>query len=202
MPDTTVLTSLDGGVFTITLNRPEAYNAFNTALLKDLAEALKQAEKSKDARAIVLTGNGKAFCAGQDLKEVKDFSNGFSFSETVVNGYNPVIVKLATISKPVIAAINGAAAGAGFSLALACDLRVMSASAKLSTAFIKIGLVPDSGASFFLPRLIGHSRAFELMTLSDDILPEHALSIGLVNRVVPADALMTEAMNIAKRYAE
>lgn len=194
----TVLTALNGGVFRITLNRPDVYNAFNGEMLAALLDAFKQAEKSA-AKVIVLTGAGKAFCAGQDLKAVKE---PLVFSEMIFKFYNPLIQKIASVQKPIIAALNGAAAGAGFSLALACDLRVMSDKAKLNTAFIKVGLVPDSGASFFLPRLVGYSRAFDLMTLSDDILPDEALTIGLVNKIVAADRLEAETMAIATRYAE
>lgn len=198
----TLLFDVNDGVLTLTLNRPDSYNACNEQLTTDLRAALKQAEKDNKVRSIILTGAGKAFCSGQDLKEAPEPGARRSLADSLVRRYNPIIYKLRTIPKPVITAINGIAAGAGCSLALAGDLRIMSENASLLQAFVNIGLVPDSGSSHFLARTVGYARAFEIATLGEKIPAERALEFGLVNRVVPADALMEETQNLAARYAQ
>jgi 2-(1,2-epoxy-1,2-dihydrophenyl)acetyl-CoA isomerase len=197
----TILYQLDGGVLTITLNRPESYNACNEQLTTDLQAALREAEKDPAVRAIILTGAGKAFCSGQDLKEAPAPGSKRSLADSLQRRYNPIIRKLVAMPKPIIAALNGVAAGAGCSLALACDLRIAAEGASLLQAFVNIGLVPDSGSSYFLARMVGYSRAFEIATLGEKIPAALALELGLVNRVVPAESLMEEARTLAERYA-
>ncbi len=198
----TILFELDSGVLTLTLNRPDSYNACNEQLTTDLRAALKEAEKNPEVRAIVLTGAGKAFCSGQDLKEAPEPGARRSLADSLVRRYNPIIGKLRSIPKPVITAINGIAAGAGCSLALAGDMRLMSENASLLQAFVNIGLVPDSGSSHFLAHTVGYAKAFEIATLGEKIPADQALALGLVNRVLPAESLMEETRDLALRYAQ
>jgi 2-(1,2-epoxy-1,2-dihydrophenyl)acetyl-CoA isomerase len=196
----TVLTQTNDGITTIVLNRPEVYNAFNEQMKKDLNEALKEAERDPQARCIILRGAGdKAFCSGQDLKEHAGEKR--SLKESLEKSYNPMIRRIRTMEKPVIAMINGVAAGAGCSLALACDLRLMSGTAKLIEVFIRIGLVPDSGSHWFLPQLVGMARAFEYAVTGRDITADEAERVGLVNSVVPPEKLEEETMALASRLA-
>ncbi len=201
----TVLSSLEEGVLTVTLNRPEVYNAFNTQMLTDLGQTLRQAERDDRVRVLVITGAGRAFCSGQDLKNLDELApNGQTphFGEWIRRNYNPLIIRLRALEKPVLAAVNGVAAGAGMSLALACDLRIASEQASFSQAFAKIGLVPDSGSLYFLPRLVGYSKALELCWTGDSISAQEALRLGLVNQVVPADELMAATRQLAIRLAQ
>ncbi len=200
MEYTTILYSVSDNVLTISFNRPESYNAANEQMKKELLEAFKQAEKDPAVKCIVLRGSGeKAFCSGQDLKEHAGSKR--SLKESLEKSYNPLIKKIRTIEKPVIAMINGVAAGAGCSVALACDMRIMSSSARLIQAFIRIGLVPDSGAHWFLPRLAGMARAFEYAATGRDILADEALLAGLVNRVVKPEELEKTTMEYATGFA-
>lgn len=197
----TLLYTVADGVCTITLNRPDVYNAFNEQMKKELNESLKEAEKDTVVRCLVIRGAGeKAFCSGQDLKE--HVGSKRSLKESLEKSYNPMIRKIRTMEKPVIAMINGVAAGAGCSLALACDMRIMSSTAKLIEVFIRIGLVPDSGSHWFLPRLVGMARAFEYSATGRDITAEEAERVGLVNKVVPPSKLGEETMALAKQFAE
>ncbi len=192
---------IEGGVLTITMNRPEVYNALNEQMKKDLNASMKEAEKDSNVRCIVIRGAGdKAFCSGQDLKEHAGSKR--SLKESLEKSYNPLIRKIRTIEKPVIGMINGVAAGAGCSIALACDMRIMSSAAKLIEVFIRIGLVPDSGSHWFLPRLAGMARAFEFAATGRDIAADEALQAGLVNRVVPPDALEKATMEVASQFAK
>ncbi len=199
----TITTELDSGVLTLTLNRPDSYNACNEALTTELRKALRDAERSIDVRAILLTGAGKAFCSGQDLKEAPQPGEGSrrSLQDSLERRYNPIIRKMRTMAKPVITAINGVAAGAGCSLALAGDMRIISSKGYLLQAFINIGLVPDSGSTQFLVSTVGYARAFEIVTLGEKISAEEAHRLGLVNRVVEPDDLMSTAMDLARKYA-
>ena len=176
----TIRIEVDGGLGKLTLNRPEALNSFNKRMTDEMQSALKNFARDQNVRCVAITGMGRAFSAGQDLKEI---SPDTDFSELLRRRYNPLILLIAGMQKPVVALINGIAAGAGMSLALACDFRVMSSSAKLIQAFVKIGLVPDSGASFFMPRLVGYSKAFELASLGNEIDAQEAMKLGIVNRV-------------------
>jgi 2-(1,2-epoxy-1,2-dihydrophenyl)acetyl-CoA isomerase len=197
----TLLTDLRNGILTITMNRPDVYNALNETMKQELNDAFKEAEKNAEVRCIVLRGAGeKAFCSGQDLKEHQGKKR--SLKDSLRKSYNPLIRKMRGIEKPVIGMINGVAAGAGLSLALACDLRIMSDSAKLIEVFIRIALVPDSGSHWFLPRLVGMARAFEYAALGDDVVAAEAERVGLVNRVVPAADLEKETMALAARLAQ
>ena len=196
----TLLISDAGAARTITLNRPEDLNAINEQVTSDLQEALKAVRKNR-VRCLVITGAGRAFCAGQDLKSVQGRSGGFDFAEALRVRYNPVISAIRGLEIPVIASVNGVAAGAGWSLALACDLRISSSTAKFVSAFGKIGLVPDSGMTQTLPRLVGYARALEIAWLGDPIPAKTALEWGLVNKVVEPDALGEATQAWAKALA-
>ncbi|HYQ86603.1 MAG TPA: enoyl-CoA hydratase-related protein [Bacteroidota bacterium] len=197
----TLLYNVTDGVCTITLNRPEVYNAFNEKMKEEFNVALKEAGRDAQVRAVVIRGAGdKAFCSGQDLKEHSGSKR--SLKESLEQNYNPMIRKIRTMEKPVIAMINGVAAGAGCSLALACDMRLMSTTAKLIEIFIRIGLVPDSGSHWFLPRLVGMSRAFEYAATGRDIPADEAERVGLVNKAVPPGALEVETLDLARRLAK
>ena len=176
------------GVTTITLNRPEVYNAFNDKLSFDLQDALKAASRDPETRVVVLTGEGKAFCSGQDLKDSGKVADK-SFADSLHKRYNPIIRRMREMPKPIIGRINGVAAGAGCSLALACDIVVAAEHVKFIEVFINIGLVPDSGSSFFLPDLIGYNKAFELATMGTHVLAPQAMEMGLINKVAPAEEL-------------
>ena len=186
------------GVATITLARPEALNALDRPMKAGLLAALQRVERDAGVRAVILTGEGRAFCAGQDLKEPFGGEHP-TLEDEVRDRYNPLILALRRLPKPVIGAINGVAAGAGCSLALACDLRLAAEGASFVLAFGRIGLVPDSGASWFLPRLVGSARAAELALVGDALSAADAERLGLVSRIVPGDALLVEARSLAAR---
>ncbi len=179
-----VLTNREGAVLTITLNRPDSYNAFDRPLHQALRAALEEAAEP-DVRAVVITGAGKAFCAGQDLKEFKELPG--PISAALEETYHPNVRLIRALAKPVIAAVNGPAAGAGLSLAVACDVRIASDAATFVPGFVGIGLVPDSGGTWFIHRLLGFSRAFAWMTSNNRLSAERALEWGLVSEVFPAD---------------
>ncbi len=202
MPDfQTLLYSIDNGTLTITLNRPESYNSFNEQMKKELNDALKEADKDAAVRCIVLRGAGeKAFCSGQDLKEHRGSKR--SLKDSLDKSYNPIIRKIRSIEKPVVAMINGVAAGAGCSLALACDMRVMASDAYMMQAFVNIGLVPDTGAHWFLPRLAGMTRAFEYAATGRKIPADECLQAGLVNRVVKGAELEAAVAELASSLAQ
>jgi 2-(1,2-epoxy-1,2-dihydrophenyl)acetyl-CoA isomerase len=194
-----VLTARDGAVLTITLNRPDVYNAFNRALHAGLRDALAEAGDA-EVRAVVITGAGRGFCSGQDLKEFSDLPEG-GIRAALEETYHPNIRAIRSLEKPVIAAINGPAAGAGLSLAAACDVRVASDGATFVPGFIGIGLVPDSGGSWFIHRLLGFARAFEWMVSNRRLSAEEALEWGLVSEVVAADAFEARVAELAAWYA-
>jgi 2-(1,2-epoxy-1,2-dihydrophenyl)acetyl-CoA isomerase len=191
-----VLTERAGAVLTITLNRPEVYNAFNRELHAALASALVEAA-DPEVRAVVVTGAGKGFCAGQDIKEFQQVS---SIREALEETYHPNIRAIRALEKPVLAAVNGPAAGAGLSLACACDVRIASDQATFVPGFIGIGLVPDSGGSLFVHRLLGE-RAFEWMVSNRRLSADEALEWGLVTEVAPADAFAARVRELAESYA-
>ncbi|MEW8979153.1 MAG: enoyl-CoA hydratase-related protein [Symbiobacterium sp.] len=197
MGEAAVLYAVGEGVCTITLNRPERLNAFNLAQHEGLIAALRQAERDPAVRCVVITGAGRGFCAGQDLADLGDQPIG----QLVRRYYNTWIRQIRSLEKPVLAAVNGVAAGAGVSLALACDLVVMAESASLVQAFVRVGLVPDSGASYFLPRLIGHHKAMELALFGDRLSAAEAHALGLCNRVVPDGELQAAVADWAGRLA-
>jgi 2-(1,2-epoxy-1,2-dihydrophenyl)acetyl-CoA isomerase len=194
-----VLTTRDGAVLTITLNRPDVYNAFNRALHTALRAALEEAADS-DVRAVVITGAGRGFCSGQDLKEFSQLPEG-GIRTALEETYHPNIRAIRALEKPVLAAVNGPAAGAGLSLAAACDVRIASDAANFVPGFIGIGLVPDSGGSWFVHRLLGFARAFEWMVSNRKLSAEEALEWGLVSEVVAADDFTERVAELATWYA-
>lgn len=199
MPDT-VISTRDGAVLTITLNRPDALNSFNLEMKGALLAALKDAARDKQVRVLVLTGAGRAFSAGQDLKERQGPDAADLGTELRVR-YNPIVLAMRRLEKPIIGAINGVAAGAGLSVALGCDIRLAADNASFIEVFGRVGLVPDTGSTWFLPRLVGYARAAEMMFTTDAIDAASAERIGLVNRVVPAADLMTETDALAAKLA-
>ncbi|MEU6427508.1 enoyl-CoA hydratase-related protein [Microbispora sp. NPDC046973] len=199
----TVTYDVDEAVATITLNRPDAMNSLTVAMKTALLAAVRRAADDASVRAVLLTGAGRAFCAGQDLREHADnLDRGLGLANTVREHYNPVVLAIATMGKPVVAAVNGVAAGAGASLAFACDFRLAAENAKFSMAFTGIGLAPDSGASWTLQRLVGPARAREMLLLGDVVDGARALELGLVGQVVPADRLASAARDLAVRLAQ
>lgn len=201
---TKIAYAVDASVATVTLNRPDRSNAFDDDMTRELLDALKQVERDTAVRALVLTGAGKNFCAGQDLAaflERRNAPHSASVREHLLNGYNKVVTKIRTIEKPVIAAVNGAAAGAGLGICCACDIRYASESAKFRMAFIGIGLGPDSGTSFLLPRLIGLGRALEMALTNELMDAQEALAAGLVTKLYPPDELMEATTTFAKTLA-
>ncbi|MCL6477647.1 MAG: enoyl-CoA hydratase/isomerase family protein [Peptococcaceae bacterium] len=189
-----------GGVATITLNRPDSLNSINHRMVYDLGDAFIQCRNDGDIRCVVLTGAGRGFCAGADLSAVTVMGPD-DVSRTLKEGYNPVIKSIREIEKPVIAAVNGIAAGAGCSMALACDLVIAAESAAFVQAFVKIGLVPDAGGSYFLPRLVGPKKAMEMALLGEKISAAEAERLGMINRVVPDGELEAEVRKLAVRLA-
>ena len=177
----------ENGVATITLNRPDVYNALNDEITYEIQDALKMVSKDESVRVVVMTGEGKAFCSGQDLKASGGEKR--SFMDSLHKRYNPIIRAMRTLPKPIVCRLNGVAAGAGCSLALAADIIVASEDATLIEVFINIGLVPDSGSSYFLPRLVGMAKAFELCSMGSKVKAKEALELGLVNKVAVADQL-------------
>nr|6SLA_AAA Chain AAA, Enoyl-CoA hydratase/carnithine racemase [Thermus thermophilus JL-18]6SLA_BBB Chain BBB, Enoyl-CoA hydratase/carnithine racemase [Thermus thermophilus JL-18]6SLA_CCC Chain CCC, Enoyl-CoA hydratase/carnithine racemase [Thermus thermophilus JL-18]6SLA_DDD Chain DDD, Enoyl-CoA hydratase/carnithine racemase [Thermus thermophilus JL-18]6SLA_EEE Chain EEE, Enoyl-CoA hydratase/carnithine racemase [Thermus thermophilus JL-18]6SLA_FFF Chain FFF, Enoyl-CoA hydratase/carnithine racemase [The len=194
-----ILKERQDGVLVLTLNRPEKLNAITGELLDALYAALKEGEEDREVRALLLTGAGRAFSAGQDLTEFGDRKPDY---EAHLRRYNRVVEALSGLEKPLVVAVNGVAAGAGMSLALWGDLRLAAVGASFTTAFVRIGLVPNSGLSFLLPRLVGLAKAQELLLLSPRLSAEEALALGLVHRVVPAEKLMEEALSLAKELAQ
>jgi 2-(1,2-epoxy-1,2-dihydrophenyl)acetyl-CoA isomerase len=188
------------GVATITLNRPEVFNAFNDGLTYELQHAFKAVAKDASVRVVVLTGAGKAFCSGQDLKAAVAQEKR-SFLESLHKRYNPLIRAMRNLPKPIVCRLNGVAAGAGCSLALACDVIVAAEEATLIEVFINIGLVPDSGSAYFLPRLVGTAKAFELCSMGSKVKAAEALQLGLVNKVVPMDQLDAAVNEYTSFYA-
>lgn len=202
--DTAITAQTTNGVLTITFSRPDVYNAINDAFTKELKDHLKAAAKDKDVRVIVMTGAGKAFCSGQDLGDLKaKYVPGHvpHLGDDLKKRYDPIIKMMCSMDKPIIAAVNGVAAGAGCSLALACDMRIASEKASFIEVFINVGLIPDSGSTWTLPRLVGLGKAMELCCTGDKVGAEEALRIGLVNKVVAVDDLASETQAFAERLA-
>lgn len=189
------------GVATITLNRPEVYNALNDGITYELQDVLKKISRDDSIRVVVLTGEGKAFCSGQDLKAASGDEKR-SFLDSLHKRYNPIISAMRGLPKPIICRLNGVAAGAGCSLALACDMIIASEDATLIEVFINIGLVPDSGSSYFLPRLVGMAKAFELCSMGSKVKASEALQLGLINRVATADQLDAVVKEYTRYFAQ
>jgi 2-(1,2-epoxy-1,2-dihydrophenyl)acetyl-CoA isomerase len=199
--DATIATATADGIATITLDRPAALNALTIPMKRDLLAALRAAERDAAVRAVILTGAGRAFCAGQDLPERLE-PDAPSLGEELRERYNPIVRAMRSLSKPMIGAINGVAAGAGASLAFACDLRVAAEGASLVLAFGRLGLIPDSGATWLLPRLVGPARASAMALLNEPLSAEEAERIGLVLKVVPGESLLEEARSVARKIVE
>ena len=188
------------GVCTLALNRPEVYNSFNQSMALQLQQQLDDCATNDEVRVIVITGIGKAFCAGQDLAEATD-PNGPGLQTIVRDHYNPIILKIRSIEKPVIAAVNGVAAGAGANIALACDITIAKQSASFIQAFSKIGLIPDSGGTFFLPRLIGMQKALALMMTGDKVSASEAEKLNMIYKAVDDESFDEEIENFANQLA-
>ena len=200
----TVDVTISSAVCTITLNRPDVLNAFNDQLTTELHEALKSAERDATVRVIIITGAGRAFSSGQDLGDLKTrYVPGYvpELGDDLRRRYNPVIKRIREMDKPVIAAVNGVAAGAGCSLALACDMRIVSDQASFIEVFINVGLIPDSGSTFMLPRLVGLGKAMELCMTGQKVDAAEALRLGIANQVIPAAELNDAANKVAVRLA-
>lgn len=196
-----IISEVEGLVLKIKLNRPDKFNSFNRGMALEMQEALDRGEKEKSIRTIFIIGEGKAFCAGQDLSEAID-PKGPGIEKIVSEHYNPIIKKIRTVEKPVVCAVNGVAAGAGANIALACDIIIAASSASFIQAFSKIGLIPDSGGTFFLPRLIGFQKATALMMLGDKVSANDALQMGMIYQVYESDKLQEEALRIAVALSE
>ena len=200
----TLLVETRARVTTITLNRPQVLNAFNAQMNAELGAALRTAERDPETRAVVITGSGRGFCAGQDLTtRLEIFESGETphLGEGLRRNYHPLLRRMRAMPKPIVGAINGVAAGAGAGLALACDLRILSETAGFLQAFVRIGLVPDAGNLYSLPRMVGLGRAFELAWLAEPLSAAEAVRLGLAIRAVPADELPTAARELAERLA-
>ena len=197
----TILSKIENNIGYINLNRPDAFNSFNREMALLLQQTLDDFSTNIEVRAIVITGNGKAFCAGQDLKEVISPELNPGFRAILEEHYNPIITRIRTIEKPILAAVNGVAAGAGANIALACDVVLASENASFIQAFSKIGLVPDSAGTFFLPRLIGFQKASALCMLGDKVSALDAEKMGMIYKAIPADEFETEVQKTAETLA-
>ena len=194
-----ITVSTDQGVCIVTLNRPDVLNAFNRPMARELQAAIAAAAGDASVRALLLTGAGRGFCAGQDLGEA--MSANLDLGEIVKTSYNPIILAIRNLEKPVVCAVNGVAAGAGANLALACDLVVAAEDASFIQSFSKVGLVPDTSGTFFLPRLIGPARATALMFLAEKLPATKALEWGMIYQVVPPSVLLETATSLARQLA-
>lgn len=195
-----ILFSTENHVARITFNRPQVFNSMHHAMRMEIIAALETCKNDPAIHAVYLTGNGKAFCAGEDLQEVTD-PNGPSLTEIISTGYNPIVLAIRHLEKPVVCAVNGVAAGAGANIALACDITVACASASFTQAFSKIGLIPDSGGTWTLPRLVGLQRATALMMLSDKVSAADAAAMGMIWKVFPDETFAEESLKIAETLA-
>ncbi|MGZ5242762.1 MAG: enoyl-CoA hydratase-related protein [Bacteroidia bacterium] len=195
----TVLVEVKDKTAYITLNRPDVFNAFDDAQSFALQDAFKQVAKDENVRVVVLTGAGKAFCSGQDLKAIAQAENR-NLADSLHKRYNPIIRAMRNLPKPIICRLNGVAAGAGCSLALACDMIIAAENASMIEVFVNVGLVLDSGSSYFLPRVVGSHKAFELATMGSKVTAQKALELGMVNQVVPAEELDAAVEKVVEYY--
>jgi 2-(1,2-epoxy-1,2-dihydrophenyl)acetyl-CoA isomerase len=196
-----ILLQVYNGVATITLNRPQVFNSFNKKMAFAMQDALDACAVNTEVRAVLITGNGKAFCAGQDIQEITNPDLNPGFKAILEDHYNPIVLKIRNLEKPVVAAVNGVAAGAGANIALCCDVVIATESAAFIQAFSKIGLIPDSAGTFFLPRLIGLGKASAAMMLADKITATQADQMGMIYKVVPDDTFIEIAQQIARKLA-
>jgi len=202
MPSESILTSFAAGVASVTLNRPDVLNSFNRAMARELHEHLVSLSADPEVRAVFLTGAGRAFCAGQDLAEALPRDGVLpDLGDFVRDGYNPIVLAIRTMEKPVICAVNGVAAGAGANLAFACDITFASSDATFIQSFAKIGVIPDSGGTFILPRIVGLQRATALTMLAEKVSAAQALEIGLIYKVCEPAALLETAAATARHLA-
>ncbi|MEO6328666.1 MAG: enoyl-CoA hydratase-related protein [Ginsengibacter sp.] len=195
-----ILLEVNNSIAVITLNRPEKFNAFNREMALTLQQKLDESNEDKSIRCIYLTGAGKGFCAGQDITEIAD-ANRTGIDKILAEYYNPIITKIRNLNKPVMAAVNGIAAGAGANIALCCDIVIAKESASFIQAFCKIGLIPDSGGTFFLPRLVGFQKAGALMMLGDKVSSAEAERIGMIYKAFADDVFEKETLKIAETLA-
>ncbi len=197
-----IASKIEHGIGWLYLDRPEVFNSFNREMALAMQQTLDDFKLNKEVRAIVITGNGKAFCAGQDLKEVTSVDLNPGFKKILEEHYNPIIDRIRAIEKPIVAAVNGVAAGAGANIALACDVVVASEKASFIQAFSKIGLVPDSGGTFFLPRLIGFQKASALMMLGEKVTAEEAERLGMIYKVISAESFESDVEQLAQTLSK
>ena len=197
-----ILSKIENNIAHITLNRPEVFNSFNREMALNLQEVLDSCEKNHEVRAIIITGSGKAFCAGQDLKEVTSPELNPGFKKILDEHYNPIITRIRNIKKPIVAAVNGVAAGAGANIALACDIVVAHEKVSFIQAFSLIGLIPDSAGTFFLPRLIGFQKASALAMLGDKVSAEEAERLGMIYKVISLENFEEEVKQLALKLAQ
>jgi len=197
MSNPSILCKIEDSIAFITLNRPEVFNSFNREMALLLQDTLDSCATDTTVRAIVITGNGKAFCAGQDLKEVTSPELNPGFRKILEEHYNPIILKIRSIEKPIIAAVNGVAAGAGANIALACDIVVATEHGSFIQAFSKIGLIPDSAGTFFLPRIVGFQRASALMMMGDKVTAQEAYTLGMIYKIFPFAFFEEEVKDLA-----
>lgn len=202
MSKNSIAININDNVAFISLNRPEVFNSFNREMALDFQRVLDDCNENDEVRAVVITGNGKAFCAGQDLKEVTSPEINPGFKKILEEHYNPIVSRIRNINKPIIAAVNGVAAGAGANIALSCDMVIASENASFIQAFSKIGLIPDSGGTYFLPRLIGFQKASAMMMLGDNVSATEAERIGMIYKVVPSEEFEDEVKRIAYKTAQ
>ena len=193
------------GIATLTLNRPDVLNAFNEKMGQELHDALRNAERDEEVHCVIITGNGRAFSAGEDIQELRgQYERGENprLGQRLLHKYNPIIRRIRRMEKPVIAAVNGVAAGAGAGIAYSCDFRIASETARFLQAFVRLGLAPDSGTSFFLPRLVGFAKALELSLTGDELNSKDAERFGLVSKVVPGEQLMPVTRDLAMKLVK
>ena len=196
------LYDVNGHIATITLNRPDAKNAFSPEMISLWREYLEEAKNDDDIRVVIVTGKGDTFCSGGDIRDMVDGKlKSWDMKRFLWDGVHRIVLTLEDLDKPIIAAINGAAMGAGMDMAIMCDLRVCSDKAKLAESYIMMGLVPGDGGAYFLPRLVGVSKALELLLTGEVVNPEEALRLGIINRIVPHGSLMEETLKLAEKIA-
>ncbi|MCW5916440.1 MAG: enoyl-CoA hydratase/isomerase family protein [Ferruginibacter sp.] len=195
-----IITEIKGHIAILRLNRPEKFNSFNREMALALQKALDETGADKNIRAVLITGTGKAFCAGQDISELTS-DNPVGINKILSEHYNPIVRRIRQLEKPVIAAVNGVAAGAGANMALCCDVVLAASNASFIQAFSKIGLIPDSGGTFFLPRLVGWQKASAIMMLGDKISAEQAERMGMIYKVLPAETFLEDSINLAHELA-
>ncbi len=197
-----ILLVKQNGVAHLTFNRPKVFNAFDTAMRLQCLNALENCENDPSVRAVLITGEGKAFCAGQDLVEATSTDKPISFNDALTNEYNPIVLKIRQLSKPVIAAVNGVAAGAGANIAFVCDIVLAAESASFIQAFSKIGLIPDCGGTWVLPHLVGFGRASALMMLGDKVMATEAATMGMIYKCLPDETFKAQAVALAEMLAK